>query len=185
MGGADLHLLPLQFQDGLPQVLHVNDGDAEDAAHGRADHLRVINVRRPGICDDPGQPGALPGPQHGPEISRILDRLKDQEAGPLSPEHVRQRMLLLLRHCQNALGRLRVAHGAEHLFRHQLKGKPADLFPDLIRASLQKTLRHEHAPDPLLGDLREHPDSFHRKEGKLTPERSLLSEIPYLRRFFI
>ena len=76
--------------------------------------MGLIDIRRLPAHHDAGDPGPLPGPQHGSQIARILDgspRHQDEACCP-PPRHIRKAYSGGLAHQpQDSLGRLGVRHG--------------------------------------------------------------------------
>ena len=194
MGGVYLHgsalgqhLSCLKPPHRLLQVLHIEERDPEQSAHGGAHHLRRINIRAAAVHQDAGGSRRLCRPKDGPQVSRILQGLQNHQKRRFSASLQKRPQALhpfLPGHRQDPLGRHRVGHLLHFLLRHQFVAAGAQQpFAGCRVSGGQKLAGHENLFRLLRRQLPAHFRSVHHIEPGLPPGLWLLQKL--LDEFFL
>ena len=122
---ADPGLLQLRY--GLCEVSGIQERYAVKGSHRGADGLRIINIYGSFTHQDPIDSGPLSGTDHGSQVPRILNVLKDKEQWSFpflglpfacSPKKIRQVIGHLFHQEKNPLRGLGIRQLPEYLLRH-------------------------------------------------------------------
>ena len=144
-------------------VVRIDHRNAENAAHRRAYHLGIINVHGAAVCEDGRETGSLTRPEHGPEISGILQAFDREEAACAFRQHFGKTLSLHAKQREHALRRLCVRHLCKNIVGDCLCPECLYLFPNFSLGARRKTLAHIKLLDFRCGCFQKHADALDRK----------------------